>query len=239
MTLPRFFVPGSISLDQSMTLPGDVSHHLVKVLRTQVGDQAILFNGEGGEYQCTIDLITKKSVTVTAHGFQPDDRGASLSVHLGLCVLKKDAMDRALSKAVELGVSSVTPLISEYCSVAKKVILNRHAHWQQVVVSACEQCGLNQLPKLHTAEQLDDWVNSQSNVEKIIALQGASPLDPAKNEVNEVSLLIGPEGGFSEAEMSQALECSFQAVTFGQRILRAETAPIVAISVLHRTWGDF
>jgi 16S rRNA (uracil1498-N3)-methyltransferase len=239
MTLPRFFISGSIILDQPITLPDDVGHHLAKVLRLREGDGIVLFNGEGGEYRSQVAAIHKKKVEVFVNEFSEGNRAPALPVNLGMCVLKRDAMDRVIAKAVELGIESITPLISDHCSVSTKVIRNRQAHWQQVIITACEQCGLNRLPQLHPAAPLIDWLEDQTTETRIVALPNASPLPKNPVATKDVSLLVGPEGGFSEVEVTTASGRGFQSATFGQRVLRGETAPVVALAVIHRLWGDY
>lgn len=238
MALSRFYVEDNLEVDQPIALPTDVAHHLARVLRLNTGDTVILFNGEGGEYQCIIETLDKKAVTVLPHRFVDDNRETSLNVHLGMCVLKREAMDNVFMKATELGVSAITPLLSDYCTVSKKAIAKRQPHWQQISISACEQCGLNVLPRIHTPLPLNDWVDEQTG-KRIIALPDADqPINTTEHPA-EVSLLVGPEGGFSPDEAGYAMDSGFEAVSFGARILRAETAPIVALSVLQYEWGDF
>ena len=198
----------------------------------------MLFNGRGGEYECEIDQASRRSVKVTPDKHETADRTPPLTIHLGMCVLKKDAMDAVLARSTELGVASITPIISDHCAVSSDFVGKRQRHWQGVVVAACEQCGLNRLPLLHEAGSTHDWLRNAESSARLIALPGAAPL-PQHDGPKQVSLLVGPEGGFSEAEVSLAQQHSFLPVTFGERILKAETAPVVAVSVLHRTWGDF
>lgn len=237
MALARFFVPVSITPNQNLSLPDKVAHHLAKVLRLNQGDNIILFNGEGGEYKCRIEDIKKNSAIVSIDRFDPINRDASLKVHLGLCVTKKDAMDRAISKSVELGVASITPLISERCTVSKKIIHARESHWQQVIYASCEQCGLNLPPILNRPQSLTDWIDAPHTTLKFIALPDTEPLNATGEPVTELTLLIGPEGGFTDLECSGAADQGFTSVSFGDRVLRAETAPVVCLSVLQYEFG--
>ena len=165
MTAPRFHVPGSI--DDGMALPEAVSHHMIRVLRLQVGDPVTLFNGTGGEYQCEISAISRKTAQVNVLAHSAVDRVPELNIHLGLAVLKKDAMDRVIQSAAELGIAEITPVITEHCTVATRIIRSRQAHWQQVAVSACEQSGMNRLPTIHTPVELAGWLPQQSDCKLI------------------------------------------------------------------------
>lgn len=239
MSLPRFFIPAKIRTGQLSTLPESASHHLARVLRLKIDGEIIIFNGQGGEFLCTIQKITDKQVEVMPVQFHPEDRAARLKIHLGLCIQKRDSMDRVITRAVELGVTSITPIASDYCTVAKKVISSRGPHWQKITLAACEQCGLNLLPELKASMSMADWLVSQDSDARLIAIPNSHPIEVTGAIVDTVSLLIGPEGGFSSSEITAATRAEFEQVTFGERILRAETAPIVALSVLHHIWGDF
>ena len=239
MTLPRFFVDGSIKIGETFVLPEASGHHLARVLRKTTAESIVLFNGEGGEFICSIESIKKNHVAVRPVKYDENNRAPHLKTTLGLCILKKDSMNSVLTKVTELGVSRITPIISDHCAVAHKVIHNRETHWRQVVIAACEQCGLNLLPALDPATNLSEWLATSSAEIRLMAVLGSSPIPHSVSVVNSVSLLTGPEGGFSEAEETEAIKAGFNTVTFGERVLRAETAPIVALSVSHQVWGSF
>ncbi len=238
MTLPRFFVPGSIDPGREIQLPESAAHHLVRVLRLEAGSHVSLFNGTGGEYVCEVTRVAGKTAAVRADEFIDDNRAATIRIHLGMCILKKDPMNRVIARAVELGVARITPLVSERCTVSKKIIYQRVSHWRDIVIASCEQCGLNLPPDLPEAIPLHDWLASQDGV-KLMMQPSASPLADRPEGADNISLLAGPEGGFTDAELQAAAGNGFEAVTFGSRILRAETAPLVAMSVLQRLWGDY
>ena len=239
MTLPRFFVEGSIKIGKTFALPETSGHHLARVLRKSTAESIVVFNGKGGEFICSIESIRKNHVEVRPVKYDENDRAPQLRTTLGLCILKKDSMNSVLTKVTELGVTRITPIISDHCAVAHKVIHHRETHWRQVMIAACEQCGLNLLPVLDPATNLSDWLATSSADIRLLAVPGSSPIPRTKSIVNSVCLLTGPEGGFSEAEEKEAINVGFNTVTFGERVLRAETAPIVALSVSHQVWGSF
>ena len=148
-------------------------------------------------------------------------------------------MDSVMGKITELGVSTITPLLSENCVVAHKIIRQRMSHWKRIIISACEKCGLNLVPTLFPATQLTDWLTETNADLKLISLLGDSPALQAGPEINSLSIVTGPEGGFSRVEEEKAEKAGFNAVTFGERTFRAETAPVVALSVSHQVWGNF
>lgn len=239
MAPPRFFVEAPLAAGDSLQLPDNTAHHLARVLRLAAGEQVVIFNGQGGEYLGNIEHIDSKQVRLRLESFNEANREAGLPVHLGMAVIKKDAMDSVLAKAVEMGVTGVTPVITDRCSVARKVIRNRHAHWQQVLVAACEQSGLNILPTLDEAVTLAEWFARTSANLRIIAVPGSRTVVPAFASPSNVALLIGPEGGFTREELGKAGEAGYQPMTLGQRVMRAETAPVALLTVIQHRWGDF
>ncbi len=238
MATPRLYISVELESGQQLTLPKAPAHHITTVLRRQAGDPVILFNGRGGEYHCILEESSRKAAIVNVGDFNSSDRTPELTIHLGMCILKKDPMDAVLGRIVELGVSEITPIISDHCAVSTKVIRKRQEHWQAIIVASCEQCGLNRLPLLNQPVATADWMTKAKSTRKLIALPGAQKL-VAGPPPESVSLLVGPEGGFSDQELSLARDQDFEPATFGARVLRAETAPAVALSVIHRVWGDF
>ena len=239
MTLPRFFVDADLRIGKTFALPEASGHHLARVLRKTTAEHIVVFNGKGGEFTCKIESVRKNHVEVRPIKHDENNRAPQLRTTLGLCILKKDSMNSVLTKVTELGVSRITPIISDYCAVAHKVIHHRQIHWRQVIIAACEQCGLNILPTLDPVTNLSDWLSNSSADIRLLAVPGRAPIPRRLSVVNSVSLLTGPEGGFSKAEENEAINIGFDTVTFGERVLRAETAPVVALSVSHQVWGSF
>ena len=151
-----------------------------------------------------------------------------------------ERMDWAIQKAVELGVSEITPLFTERCEVKLQGERadKRQAHWQQIAVSACEQCGRSSVPVIHPPMALHDWLSAlQVDVRLVLHHRTEQDLQslPAPESA---ALLIGPEGGLSAGEIAQAEQAGFHAARFGPRGLRTETAPVVALTMLQHLWGD-
>ena len=203
--MPRFFMEAELNVDHTVELTETVFHHWVKVLRAQVGDQATLFNGQGGEYEVTLSDVAKKSASVQVTAFNPTNRTPTFKTLLGQVMSKGDRMDYVIQKAVELGVSEIQLLTSERCEMRLKYDRDQKKidHWQGIAIAACEQCGMNIVPTIHPPVSLD------------------------------IALLIGPEGGLSEAEIITANEHGFISWCIGERVLRTETAPVVALSILN------
>ncbi|BFL69720.1 16S rRNA (uracil(1498)-N(3))-methyltransferase [Moraxella osloensis] len=251
-------------------------------------EQALFFDGQGGEYTVTLTDITKKQALVTINDFNPINRDLPFTVNIALVMSRGERMDYAIQKATELGVSSIQLLTSQHGEVRLKADQadKKLAHWQQVAVSACEQCGLNIVPTLLTPKTFSDWIDelagvpTSSNVTKLILavppddsglvtpcnqiqaddiehndiehkdIEPSTPYIPYANPLPHITnqfrqctlaqfwLLIGAEGGFSAQEITQAIERGFIPWQIGERVLRTETAPVVALSsllTLHQT----
>lgn len=239
MSLPRFYVsqplhPGRVEL------PDASAHYISRVLRMQAGDALQLFDGSGLEFAGVIAAVGKKSLTVELENSQPGQPDSPLRVHLGQVLSRGERMDWAIQKATELGVTEITPLFSERCEVRlnDERTQKRLVHWQQVAISACEQCGRSSVPLIHAPVAVSQW---QAVVEadlKLVLHPDAQPL-ASHARPQRLALLIGPEGGLSPAEVSAAQSAGFAAACFGPRVLRTETAPIVALSLAQFLWGDF
>ncbi|MDX1695279.1 MAG: 16S rRNA (uracil(1498)-N(3))-methyltransferase [Ketobacteraceae bacterium] len=243
MRNPRIYQPMPISVGDHLQLDEKGSHHVGKVLRMQAGQAVRLFNGEGGEYQATIMAVDKKNVLVDIESFSEADHLSPLPVHLGQVISRGERMDYALQKAVELGVSEITPLYSMRCEVklSGSRLEKRMQQWQHLIISACEQCGLNRLPEIHPPKVALQWFADADASLKWLLHPGQTPLKLfiEKEPPESVCLAIGPEGGFDDSEVAAAKAAGFQAVAIGPRVLRTETAPIAALSLLQFQWGDF
>ncbi|MGJ8516159.1 16S rRNA (uracil(1498)-N(3))-methyltransferase [Carnimonas bestiolae] len=230
---------------QEITLPDAQARHVGRVMRAREGQSLRLFDGRGCEVDALVASVERRQVDVRVVAKREPLPESPLRVHLGQVVSKGERMDFVVQKATELGVAEITPLYSERADVrlndereAKKL-----AHWRGVAVSACEQCGRAWLPRINSPRRLSDWLEGQHGPLRWILhpgeAGGAVEGDPFDGNVSrETSLLIGPEGGFSDAEVALARSLHFVPRTFGPRILRTETAPLVALSILQSRYGD-
>jgi len=239
MRLSRFFIDAPLSLGQQ-ELPEAQAHYIARVLRLGVGDAVQLFDGSGLEYRGELIEAGKKSVRVELREQLDGLAESPLQIHLGQGLSRGERMDWAIQKAVELGVAEITPIVSERCEVRLKDERadKRLAHWRQVAISACEQCGRSRLPLIHAPLTLDDWLAQVEADLKLVLHPVAEPLTSHAKPAS-LAFLIGPEGGLSDAEVDQAVERGFAAARLGPRVLRTETAPVVALSVAQQLWGDF
>lgn len=240
MRIPRLFVDQALTEHTDIQLNDQASHYLSKVLRLKEQSPLIVFNNRGGEYSAHINSLNKKSLQLHIGEHQKLDRLSDLQIHLGIGISKGDRFDWALQKATELGVTSISPLFTERTEIKLKAdrAEKKLNHWRQVTISASEQCQRNRLPKLHAPQTLDQWLKL-TDADKKWVLHHRSPeaLNPTE-KINSAALLIGPEGGLSEEEIAAAIATGFSALSLGPRVLRTETAPIAAITLLQYHWGD-
>ncbi|MEO4048638.1 16S rRNA (uracil(1498)-N(3))-methyltransferase [Pseudomonas sp. CAU 1711] len=239
MRLSRFFIDAPLSLGQHL-LPEAQAHYIGRVLRHAAGDAVQLFDGSGQEYLGELIEVGKKAVRVELREAFAGQAESPLRIHLGQGLSRGERMDWAIQKATELGVAEITPLLSERCEVRLKDERadKRLAHWRQVAISACEQCGRSRLPTLHPPVPLAEWRTAVEAELKLVLHPLAAPLD-SHARPQSLAFLIGPEGGLSETEVEQARAAGFHPARLGPRVLRTETAPVVALAVAQQLWGDF
>jgi len=241
MRIPRIFTTQNLTVNSCLDLEEAPSHHLSKVLRMQTGRELILFNGLGGDYCATISAISKKTVSVQVSAYNPENRQSPLTLELAIGISRGDRMDWVLQKATELGVTKITPLITERTEVKLdgERAGKKTEHWQQTIISACEQSQRNLLPQLMQPVSLSEWiVKCDAELKFVLHHRDNQGLPDDTKTVANVALLIGPEGGLSENEINQALAQQFSPLTLGPRVLRTETAPVAAISIVQYLWGD-
>ena len=205
-----------------------------------IGDTVSLFNDSGCEWPSDITAIDRNSVSVMPAEPLSKDPSSPLAIHLGIAISRGDRMDTVVQKATELGVAAITPIFSTRTEVKLKG--DREAkklkHWRQVVISACEQCGRNRLPILHSPRPLGEWLSSVDAEVRYVLHHRGEPQRMPEETPRSAALLIGPEGGLTDEEIEAAIECGFTAMTIGPRVLRTETAPLAAIAILQARWGD-
>ena len=239
MRLSRFFIDAPLSLGQH-ELPEAQAHYIGRVLRLSPGAALQLFDGSGEEFSGEVIEVGKKAVRVELRERFAGQADSPLQLHLGQGLSRGERMDWAIQKATELGVSEITPIGSERCEVRLKDERadKRLAHWRQVAISACEQCGRSVLPVIHAPVSLVEWQAHVQAELKLVLHPVAAPLE-SHARPHSLAFLIGPEGGLSEAEVEQAKAAGFHAARLGPRVLRTETAPVVALAVAQQLWGDF
>lgn len=242
----RFHVPERLGPGVEIALPETAGHHAVRVLRLAVGAPVILFDGHGGEHDAVITRVHRNNVDAKVTGFRDVSVESPLRVTLVQGVSSGDRMDSTLRKAVELGVRHFVPVFTER-SVVKlrdERADRRRQHWQSLAAAACEQCGRNTVPAVADAADFRDWLAALpaqpgEQVRLALAVGGARRLAELPRPTGDILLLVGPEGGLTRDENALAASRGFTAVSLGPRILRTETAAVVAVAAMQTLWGDF
>jgi len=239
----RLFVSAQLINGAELLLEGDRARYLGRALRLRVGDEIVVFNGEGLEWTATIDAMTKNTATLRIGDSKEAGTESPLKIHLVQGVSRGERMDYVVQKTTELGVKRITPVLTEYGVVKldEKRAAKRREHWEHVATSACEQCGRTRPPLIDSSVSLKDWFgNKPTDVDAELILRPGAPVSLTRIETptTKICVLIGPEGGFSEIEYEDATIAGFNAVSLGPRVLRTETAAVAALSVLQSRWGD-
>ena len=237
----RIYQPGNYQSGQHLELSPEAGQHVGTVLRMQSGESLTLFCGDNREFNATIIAVKKKQVTVEIGSVQEVSRESPLKVHLGQAISKGERMELVMQKAVELGVASITPIITARCVVKldKERMAKKLHQWQAIVIAACEQSGRNTVPLVHQPLNLDHYLSEvQADLKLVLHPGGNKTWRDYALKPSSISLLIGPEGGLSEEEVASAKAHDFQFLSLGPRILRTETAAITALSVLQAIGGD-
>jgi 16S rRNA (uracil1498-N3)-methyltransferase len=250
MRLTRVYVGSPLETGTRITLAGSAASHLTRVLRLRVGDALTLFNGRGGEYAGSIDRAQGGEVTVAVGEARPIERESPLRVALAQGVSRGERMDFVVQKATELGVSHLVPLLTERSVVR----LDAHQtdrkllHWRAIAVAACEQCGRNRVPEISPPLALAEFLRTASAgaaraagnapLRLLLSPTAAGGIGDIKDRADEATLLVGPEGGLADAEQQAAAAAGFTPVRLGPRMLRTETAALVALTLLQRAFGD-
>ncbi|MEI7841289.1 MAG: 16S rRNA (uracil(1498)-N(3))-methyltransferase [Methylococcaceae bacterium] len=241
MRISRLYTNAALQTGSAIQLDDDNAHYARSVLRLKNDAPIILFNGAGGEFVGKILEVSRKSVRVELEKHVERSVESNLKIQLGLGISRGDRMDFSVQKAVELGVTSITPLITERCVVQFKdeKKSQRWQHWQKIIQHAAEQSGRTVLPDFADVSVLNSWVTKQNGLKVFLDPYAEKNLAQLSPENNSVTLLTGPEGGFSSAEREIAKAAGFIPVRLGARILRTETASLAALSAVQMLWGDF
>lgn len=241
MRIPRIYSTTHLQANTSVSLDEQTSHYLGKVLRMQAGRELIVFDGRGGEYPATIESISKKSVVINTGAHNPTDNQSPLHTHLAIGISRGERWDFVLQKATELGVSEITPLFTERCEVklSGDRLEKKLGHWQSILVSAAEQCQRNILPIINNPQNYSAFISTEPAGLGLVLHHRSDCKITDYTTPKSCTLLVGPEGGLNDDEIDQALNAGYHALTLGPRVLRTETAPLAALSVVQTLWGDF
>ena len=240
MRLKRIYYKSTLNVDSTVELDSDAAHYLINVLRLKQNDELILFNGNDGDVLGELSTNTKREVKIHLKEVIGEPLNSGIYIHLALGLSKGDRMDYAIQKSVELGVSEITPLYTEFSVVKfreEKRLENKLGHWRRIAISSCEQSGAQSPPSVNNPITLSDFVEKNSETTKIVLDTSGEEKFQDLEIVSPISLLIGPEGGLSDNELKQVEQRGFTRISLGPRTLRTETAPVAAIAILQNLYG--
>lgn len=242
MRIPRIYTPQDLTQNTLIQLDESAANHVAKVLRMSAGRELFLFNGQGPFYfKAVIEHSDRKRVDVYITEQVTTQNESPLNIHVGQALSKGDKMEFTIQKAVELGVTDITPLWTDNCDVKLNAerLEKKHKQWLGIIISACEQCGRNSIPTLHPTIKIQDWLHTIEADEKWVLDPRGHVDNSQQDSIKSAVIAIGPEGGLSQDEIQQACDKGFKAKLIGPRVLRTETAALTAITLLQSQWGDF
>lgn len=241
MRMPRIFTPQPLATGLNVALEEQASIHLGRVLRMQVSQKVVLFNGQGSAFAASITELGKKQINLTIEQEIKGIKPSPLTTEIALAVSKGDKMDWIVQKATELGVNRIIPLISTRTDVRldAKRWEKKLEQWQQIMISACEQCGRNDLVEIQTITKIEEYLRNCQAEHKFICHPVKAQSLSAFKQVSYASFCFGSEGGLTDEEITQAENFGFSTISMGPRVLRAETAPLAALAIAQSFWGDF
>jgi 16S rRNA (uracil1498-N3)-methyltransferase len=245
--LTRVYVEAPLAPQARIKLTGSAAGHVIRVLRLRVGDALIVFNGQGGEYAAGIHAVHDDAVTVVVGEQHRTERESPLAITLAQGISRGERMDLVVQKATELGVARLIPVLTER-SVVKldgTQAQRKLVHWQAIAVAACEQSARTYLPQIDAPLALAALLRGEAMpapgdgaARLLLSPTGAQRMQDLAGPLTKVSVLIGPEGGLTPAEIDEAYAAGFTAVRLGPRVLRTETAAIAALALLQQRFGD-
>lgn len=244
----RFFVEAATLAGERIDLEGALAHRLAKVLRLRAGDDVVLFDGSGEDVRVRLDDVHDRRIGAAVIERGPGPREPRLRVHLYQSITKGDRFEWLLEKATEIGVASITPLVAARAVVKTPADGHRAERWRRIVVEAAEQCERSTIPHIGAPIAFDDALRSAPGVQ-MLPYEDAGDAAPSIHDtlnrrVDDVfalaaaSIFIGPEGGYEPAEVERAQAAGAEIVTLGDRVLRSETAGLVAATLVMHAAGE-
>ncbi|CAM3688972.1 16S rRNA (uracil(1498)-N(3))-methyltransferase [Xenorhabdus thuongxuanensis] len=241
MRIPRIYYPELLATGAEIYLSDDAANHVGRVLRMSNGQALQLFDGSNQVFDAIITEASKKTIKVSIINGKLSDHESPLNLHLGQVMSRGEKMEFTIQKSVELGVNTITPLLSERCGVKLDTerLEKKLQQWKKIAISACEQCGRNRIPEIRPVMPLESWCAENDGSLKLNLHPRAShSINTLPLPVERVRLLIGPEGGLSAEEIEMTAKYQFTDILLGSRVLRTETTALTAITALQVRFGD-
>jgi 16S rRNA (uracil1498-N3)-methyltransferase len=239
----RFYAPAIGPAGSAAPLPPEEAQHLIRVLRLSIGETVRIFDGRGREHVATVEALTKSDAIVRIGEAATPAEEPFVTITLAMALLKADKFDEVVRDATMLGVRAIQPIATTRTDVPPSRTA-RVDRWRRIAVSSAKQCGRAVVPSIGEPITFSEFI-AKPIAERLLmlaepGLQGVISTRQlaAEPAPSSAALLVGPEGGWADAEHRLALECNATLVTLGPRTLRAESAPLVALAVLQHIWGD-
>ena len=241
MNYTRIYSGQKLKISQSLTLDQEPSNHLTQVLRKKEGSLVELFDGRGSSFIAEIVSLEKKLVKVKLLKVESSSERKGIKIDLGQSLIKSEPFSHSIQKATELGVSSISPLYTERTVVKLNPdkIQSRKERWDSIAKHACQQCGENWLPEINKIQTLKEWIETVNAKNKIVLYPKSKTKLSSLKFDESVAIAVGPEGDFTDNEVALLKEKDFLPVQLGERILRADTAVISAISAIRTMCKEF
>ncbi|MGJ0627246.1 16S rRNA (uracil(1498)-N(3))-methyltransferase [Xenorhabdus bovienii] len=241
MRIPRIYHPERLSVETEIYLSDEAANHVGRVLRMSNGQPLQLFDGSNQVFDAELIEANKKTIKVRITDGKLSDHESPLNLHLGQVMSRGEKMEFTIQKSVELGVNTITPLLSERCGVKLDAerLEKKLQQWKKIVISACKQCGRNRIPEIRPVMSLEAWCAENDGSLKLnLHPRASQSINTLPLPVEKVRLLIGPEGGLSAEEIEMTANHQFTDILLGPRVLRTETTALTAITALQVRFGD-
>ncbi|MDE9492916.1 16S rRNA (uracil(1498)-N(3))-methyltransferase [Xenorhabdus bovienii] len=241
MRIPRIYHPERLSVESEIYLSDEAANHVGRVLRMSNGQPLQLFDGSNQVFDAELIEANKKTIKVRITDGKLSDHESPLNLHLGQVMSRGEKMEFTIQKSVELGVNTITPLLSERCGVKLDAerLEKKLQQWKKIVISACEQCGRNRIPEIRPVMSLEAWCAENDGSLKLnLHPRASQSINTLPLPVEKIRLLIGPEGGLSAEEIEMTANHQFTDILLGPRVLRTETTALTAITALQVRFGD-
>ena len=238
--IQRFHVDQIDKSKSHLEIAGEQSHYVTRVLRLQTGDRMILFDGSGSEWKAKIIDTKRNRLLLELEERAIPDRESPINLTLIQSISRSQRMDLVMQKSTELGVTRIVPVFSTNTIVKMKEdkIEKKINHWRNILISASEQSGRTKIPDLIIPIQLETECLKRYKSDLSIFYDTTGKDSYDANKPKDITTVIGPEGGFTEDEKQMAIDAGYMVMQSGPRLLRTETAPIMALSILQYLYGD-
>lgn len=241
--LPRFLADALDVAAGTARLDADEARHMSQVLRLAPGDEVVVFDGAGREFRARIERIARGGADLRVMSELDPAAEPAVRLTLAQAALKGEKMDDVVRDATMMGVSAIEPLITEHTAAHMKAG-RAPERWRRIAIASAKQCRRAVVPSIGVGSSFTDWLAGDRAVSRLLLVEPSAaaeghPLSTlGGNRPPSASLLVGPEGGWSEAEIDAAVRAGYVPITLGRRTLRADAVPIVALGLLHFVWGD-